>query len=163
MSSHTNVLPLMMTHRWPGSVIELHDSIGPLTDPTAHGGSGDDVFRLVLPSAALGAPGDPVLLQNGRDLADAAQLGRGERNAIRSGGVTDDESQTRSDEEARGVAHFQVVEQLDGRYHWQLFNPYGTPAVRSSESYATEDEAVAAVEQARRLIGQAPINRPVRR
>jgi uncharacterized protein YegP (UPF0339 family) len=72
----------------------------------------------------------------------------------------DDGSQTRSDEEVRGVAHFQVVEQPDGRYHWQLINPHGTPAARSSESYATEDEAVAAVEQARRLIGQAPINRP---
>jgi uncharacterized protein YegP (UPF0339 family) len=67
--------------------------------------------------------------------------------------------QTRSDEEARGVAHFQVVAQLDGRYHWQLVNPHGTPAARSSETYATEDEAVAAVEQARRLIGQAPIKR----
>ena len=71
----------------------------------------------------------------------------------------DDGSQTRSDEEARGVAHFQVVVQPDGRYHWQLINPHGTPAARSSESYATEDEAVAAVEQARRLIGQAPIKR----
>ena len=71
----------------------------------------------------------------------------------------DDGSQTRSDEEARGVAHFQVVGQHDGRYHWQLVNPHGTPAARSSESYATEDEAVAAVERARRLIGEAPIRR----
>jgi hypothetical protein len=86
---------------------------------------------------------------------------RVERNPIRSGGVMDDGSQTRSDEEVRGVAHFQVVEQPDGRYHWQLINPHGTPAARSSESYATEDEAVAAVEQARRLIGEAPIKRPV--
>jgi hypothetical protein len=45
-------------------------------------------------------------------------------------------------------------------YHWQLVNPHGTPAALSSESYATEDEAVAAVEQARRLVGQAPIKRP---
>jgi pimeloyl-ACP methyl ester carboxylesterase len=39
-----------MTHGWPGSVIELLDSIGPLTDPTAHGGSAEDAFHLVLPS-----------------------------------------------------------------------------------------------------------------
>jgi hypothetical protein len=67
-------------------------------------------------------------------------------------------SQQRSDEEARGVAHFRVVES-DGRFHWQLINPNGTPAARSSDTYATEGEAVAAVEQARRLIGQAPITR----
>ena len=53
-----------------------------------------------------------------------------------------------------------MVEQPDGRYHWQLINPHGTPAARSSERYATEDEAVAAVERARRLIGEAPIKRP---
>ncbi len=49
-SQHENALPLIMTHGWPGSVIELLDSIGPLTDPTAHGGTPDDAFHLVLPS-----------------------------------------------------------------------------------------------------------------
>ena len=49
-SSHENALPLIMTHGWPGSVIELLDSVDPLTDPTAHRGSGDDAFHLVLPS-----------------------------------------------------------------------------------------------------------------
>jgi pimeloyl-ACP methyl ester carboxylesterase len=49
-SQHENALPLIMTHGWPGSVIELLESIGPLTDPTAHGGSADDAFHLVLPS-----------------------------------------------------------------------------------------------------------------
>jgi uncharacterized protein YegP (UPF0339 family) len=98
-----------------------------------------------------------VLAQSG--VAAPADNSSGKRNPIRSGGVADDGSQTRSDEEARGVAHFQVVGQPDGRYHWQLVNPHGTPAARSSESYATEDEAVAAVEQARRLIGEAPIKR----
>ena len=43
-------LPLIMTHGWPGSVIELLETIGPLTDPTAHGGSAEDAFHLVLPS-----------------------------------------------------------------------------------------------------------------
>jgi pimeloyl-ACP methyl ester carboxylesterase len=49
-SQHENALPLIMTHGWPGSVIELLETIGPLTDPTAHGGSADDAFHLVLPS-----------------------------------------------------------------------------------------------------------------
>jgi pimeloyl-ACP methyl ester carboxylesterase len=49
-SEHEGALPLVMTHGWPGSVIELLESIGPLTDPTAHGGEAGDAFHLVLPS-----------------------------------------------------------------------------------------------------------------
>src|ERR671920_156280 len=49
-SRHENALPLIMTHGWPGSVIELLETVGPLTDPTAHGGRAEDAFDLVLPS-----------------------------------------------------------------------------------------------------------------
>jgi len=49
-SKHEDALPLIMTHGWPGSVIELLETIGPLTDPTAHGGKAEDAFHLVLPS-----------------------------------------------------------------------------------------------------------------
>src|SRR5215204_2438403 len=49
-SQHEDALPLIMTHGWPGSVIELLETIGPLTDPTAHGGQAEDAFDLVLPS-----------------------------------------------------------------------------------------------------------------
>jgi pimeloyl-ACP methyl ester carboxylesterase len=49
-SPHPDALPLIMTHGWPGSVIELLDSIGPLTDPIAHGGRAEDAFDLVIPS-----------------------------------------------------------------------------------------------------------------
>ena len=49
-SKHDDALPLIMTHGWPGSVIELLDTVGPLTDPTAHGGGAQDAFHLVLPS-----------------------------------------------------------------------------------------------------------------
>jgi pimeloyl-ACP methyl ester carboxylesterase len=49
-SRHDDALPLIITHGWPGSVIELLDTIGPLTDPTAHGGSASDAFHVVLPS-----------------------------------------------------------------------------------------------------------------
>ena len=51
-SEHEDALPLIMTHGWPGSVIELLDSIGPLTDPTAHGGQAGGRVR---PRAALTA------------------------------------------------------------------------------------------------------------
>ena len=48
-SRHEEALPLM-THGWPGSVIEMLDTVGPLTDPTEHGGRAEDAFDLVLPS-----------------------------------------------------------------------------------------------------------------
>jgi pimeloyl-ACP methyl ester carboxylesterase len=49
-SKHEDALPLIMTHGWPGSVIELLETVGPLTDPTSHGGRPEDAFHLVLPS-----------------------------------------------------------------------------------------------------------------
>src|SRR5919107_2702940 len=49
-SRHEDALPLIMTHGWPGSVVELLETIGPLTDPTAHGGRPEDAFHLVMPS-----------------------------------------------------------------------------------------------------------------
>src|SRR5437762_9017124 len=51
-SSHENALPLIMTHGWPGSVMEMVDSVGPLTDPTAHGGSAEDAFHLEIGRAS---------------------------------------------------------------------------------------------------------------
>ena len=60
-SPHENALPLIMTHGWPGSVIELLEAVGPLTDPTAHGGSAEDAFHLVLPSLpGYGFSGEPT-------------------------------------------------------------------------------------------------------
>jgi len=62
-SPHENALPLIMTHGWPGSVIELLETIGPLTDPTAHGGQAEDAFHLVLPSLpGYGFSGEPAEL-----------------------------------------------------------------------------------------------------
>jgi pimeloyl-ACP methyl ester carboxylesterase len=59
-SQHEDALPLIMTHGWPGSVIELLETVGPLTDPTAHGGSAEDAFDLVLPSVqGYGFSGEP--------------------------------------------------------------------------------------------------------
>jgi pimeloyl-ACP methyl ester carboxylesterase len=49
-SPHADALPLIITHGWPGSIIEMLGVIGPLTDPTAHGGSAEDAFDLVIPS-----------------------------------------------------------------------------------------------------------------
>jgi pimeloyl-ACP methyl ester carboxylesterase len=62
-SRHENALPLIMTHGWPGSVIELLETVGPLTDPTAHGGDAEDAFDLVLPSLpGYGFSGEPAEL-----------------------------------------------------------------------------------------------------
>ena len=62
-SRHENALPLIMTHGWPGSVIELLETVGPLTDPTAHGGTPEDAFHLVLPSLpGYGFSGEPAEL-----------------------------------------------------------------------------------------------------
>jgi pimeloyl-ACP methyl ester carboxylesterase len=60
-SPHADALPLIMTHGWPGSVIELLDVVGPLTDPTAHSGRAEDAFTLVLPSLpGYGFSGEPT-------------------------------------------------------------------------------------------------------
>jgi pimeloyl-ACP methyl ester carboxylesterase len=62
-SPYPNALPLIMTHGWPGSIVELLDTIGPLTDPTAYGGRPEDAFDLVLPSLpGYGFSGEPVEL-----------------------------------------------------------------------------------------------------
>jgi pimeloyl-ACP methyl ester carboxylesterase len=60
-SRHDNALPLIITHGWPGSVIEMLKVVGPLTDPTAHGGSAEDAFHLVIPSLpGYGFSGKPT-------------------------------------------------------------------------------------------------------
>jgi pimeloyl-ACP methyl ester carboxylesterase len=62
-SEHEQALPLIMTHGWPGSVIELLDTVGPLVDPPADGGSVEDAFHLVLPSVpGYGLSGEPAEL-----------------------------------------------------------------------------------------------------
>src|SRR2546423_3423738 len=71
-SSHEDALPLIMTHGWPGSVIEMIDSVGPLADPSAHDGSAQDAFHLVLPSLpGYGLSGEPV--EVGWDLGRTAR------------------------------------------------------------------------------------------
>jgi pimeloyl-ACP methyl ester carboxylesterase len=60
-SRHQDALPLIITHGWPGSVIELLGVIGPLTDPTAHGGAAEEAFHLVVPSMpGYGFSGEPT-------------------------------------------------------------------------------------------------------
>jgi pimeloyl-ACP methyl ester carboxylesterase len=76
-SQHKNALPLIMTHGWPGSVIELLETIGPLTDPTAHGGEPEDAFHLVLPSLpGYGFSSEPTELgwESGRTARAWAEL-----------------------------------------------------------------------------------------
>jgi pimeloyl-ACP methyl ester carboxylesterase len=60
-SKHENALPLIVTHGWPGSILEQLKIIGPLTDPTAHGGSASDAFHVVIPSLpGYGFSGKPT-------------------------------------------------------------------------------------------------------
>jgi len=60
-SRHKNALPLILTHGWPGSVFEFINLIGPLTDPTAHGGSAEDAFDVVIPAIpGYGFSGKPT-------------------------------------------------------------------------------------------------------
>jgi pimeloyl-ACP methyl ester carboxylesterase len=60
-SNHENALPLIVNHGWPGSIIEQLKIIGPLTDPTAHGGNAEDAFHLVIPSMpGYGFSGKPT-------------------------------------------------------------------------------------------------------
>ena len=62
-SEHEDALPLIATHGWPGSVIEFLDTVGPLTDPTAHGGQAEDAFHLVVPAIpGYGFSGEPMEL-----------------------------------------------------------------------------------------------------
>ncbi|MGH3340991.1 MAG: epoxide hydrolase family protein, partial [Propionibacteriaceae bacterium] len=59
-SDHEGALPLIITHGWPGSVVEMLEVIGPLTDPTTHGGSAEDAFDVVVPSLpGYGFSGEP--------------------------------------------------------------------------------------------------------
>jgi pimeloyl-ACP methyl ester carboxylesterase len=71
-SRHEDALPMVMTHGWPGSVVELLETVGPLTDPTAYGGRAEDAFHLVLPSLpGYGFSGKPT------DVGwDVARVGR---------------------------------------------------------------------------------------
>ena len=83
-SQHENALPLIMTHGWPGSVIELLDTIAPLTDPTAHGGTAEDAFHLVLPSLpGYGFSSEPTELG-----WDSARTGRAWAELMRRLGYT---------------------------------------------------------------------------
>lgn len=85
-SKHENAMPLIVTHGWPGSVIEQFKIIDPLVNPTAHGGSASDAFHLVIPSLpGYGFSGKPtttgwgpertarawVVLMNGSDTTDS--------------------------------------------------------------------------------------------
>jgi len=65
-SKHENALPLVLTHGWPGSIVEFSKVIEPLVDPTAHGGSPDDAFHVVAPSLpGFGFSGKPTTAGTG--------------------------------------------------------------------------------------------------
>jgi pimeloyl-ACP methyl ester carboxylesterase len=72
-SRHENALPAILIHGWPGSVVEMLNVVGPLTDPTAHGGSADDAFDVVIPSIpGYGFSGKPTISGWGPDRVASA-------------------------------------------------------------------------------------------
>ncbi len=145
-SPHEDALPLIMTHGWPGSVIELLETVGPLTDPTAHGGKPEDAFHLVLPSLpGYGFSGEPTELgwESGRTARAWAELMHrlGYTRYVAQGGdvgalVTD-------------LMGRQAVEGLVG-YHLNLLTAVlaiGDQLPRESEQERAAAEAVAAFRQ----------------
>ena len=67
-SPHEDAMPLVITHGWPGSIVEFHKVIGPLTDPTAHGGDAGDAFHVVCPSLpGFGFSGKPSVHGTGTE------------------------------------------------------------------------------------------------
>ena len=145
-SRHENALPLIMTHGWPGSVIELLETVGPLTDPTAYGGTPEDAFHLVLPSLpGYGFSGEPAELgwDAGRTARAWAELMHrlGYTRYVAQGGdvgalVTD-------------LMGRQAVEGLVG-YHLSLLTAVlaiGDQLPKESEKERTAAEAVATFRQ----------------
>jgi pimeloyl-ACP methyl ester carboxylesterase len=162
-------LPLLMTHGWPGSVIELLDSVGPLTDPTAHGGAAEDAFDLVLPSLpGYGFSGEPAevgwdLERTARAWADLMRRLDYDRYVAQGGdvgaGVTD----------AMGR---QAPEGLLGIHTNLLVTALGGPQPTDSEQERAAADAIATfrasgqgyfIEQATRpqTIGYALLDSPV--
>jgi pimeloyl-ACP methyl ester carboxylesterase len=168
-SPHANALPLLMTHGWPGSVIELLDSVGPLTDPTAHGGAAEDAFDVVLPSLpGYGFSGEPAevgwdLERTARAWADLMRRLDYDRYVAQGGdvgaGVTD----------AMGR---QAPEGLLGIHTNLLVTALGGPQPTDSEQERAAADAIATfrasgqgyfIEQATRpqTIGYALLDSPV--
>jgi pimeloyl-ACP methyl ester carboxylesterase len=139
-SRHENALPLIITHGWPGSVIELLETVGPLTDPTAHGGSAEDAFDLVLPSLpGYGLSAEPTELgwNPGRIAQAWAELMRrlGYTRYVAQGG---DVGAAVTDTMGR-----QAPEGLVG-IHMNLF----VPALAGPQPTETEEERAAAAQLA---------------
>jgi pimeloyl-ACP methyl ester carboxylesterase len=145
-SRHENALPLIMTHGWPGSVIELLETIGPLTDPTAHGGQAEDAFHLVLPSLpGYGFSSEPTELG-----WDAARTGRAWAELMHRLGYTRYVAQG-GDVGAlvTDLMGRQAVEGLAG-YHLNLLTAVlavGDQLPKESEQERVAAEAVAAFRQ----------------
>src|SRR6266849_820127 len=74
-SRHENALPVILIHGWPGSIVEMLNVVGPLTDPTAYGGSVEDAFDVVIPSIpGYGFSGKPTTSGWGPDRVASASL-----------------------------------------------------------------------------------------
>ena len=168
-SPHENALPLIMTHGWPGSVVELLETVGPLTDPTAGGGRAEDAFDLVLPSIpGYGFSAEPTQLGWGpaRTAQAWAELMNrlGYTRYVAQGG---DVGASVTDAMGR-----QAPEGLAGIHTNLLVTALGGPRSRETEKERAADDALTAfratgfgyfLEQATRpqTIGYALLDSPV--
>jgi pimeloyl-ACP methyl ester carboxylesterase len=168
-SPHPGALPLIMTHGWPGSVVELLETVGPLTDPPAHGGRAEDAFDLVLPHVpGYGFSGEPTEVG-----WDVGRVGRAWAELMRRLGYTSYVAQ--GGDVGAGVTDAmgrQAPEGLLGIHTNLLVPALGAPLPTDSADERTAAEAIATfqrtgngyfIEQATRAqtIGYALLDSPV--
>lgn len=132
-SKEPNALPLIMTHGWPGSVLEFQHVIGPLTDPVAHGGKPEDAFHLVLPHCpGFGFSGKPAetgwtIPRNARAWAQLMQR-LGYRHYVAQGG-----------DYGAAVAHQMGADAPPGLVAYHLNFPIARPSPEQAAA-PTEEE-----------------------
>jgi epoxide hydrolase len=141
-SRHENALPIVLTHGWPGSVIEFLKVIGPLTDPTAHGGRAEDAFHVVVPSL----PGYGFSDKPSAAGWDAVRIARAWAELMRGLGYTRWVAQ--GGDWGAVVTNMLALQKPAGLVAIHLNLPLATPANLQTEGASpAELEAIAALKQ----------------
>ncbi|WP_458098318.1 epoxide hydrolase family protein [Roseomonas sp. WA12] len=168
-SRHADALPLIMTHGWPGSIVELLKVIGPLTDPMAHGGEASDAFHLVLPSLpGYGFSGKPINAGWGRQRTARAwhglmgRLGY-DRYVAQGGDWGSVVTQEMGRQAPQGLAAIHVnMPAVIPRETPASLSPEEAAAMKSLQAFFDEGSGYAAVQRSRpQTIGYALADSPV--
>ncbi|RCS21829.1 epoxide hydrolase [Phyllobacterium salinisoli] len=140
-SRHEGALPIILTHGWPGSVIEFLKVIGPLTDPTAHGGRAEDAFHVVIPSL----PGYGFSDKPSAPGWDAGRIARAWAELMRVLGYTHWVAQ--GGDWGAVVTNMLALQKPPGLAAIHLNLPLATPTnLQMEEATAAEREAIAALQ-----------------